>query len=232
MTDHDCPHAVTLRNLLDACERGRPLADITDRLRVEVGRLAGEGTTQPDAAEPTATQLYDAVKAKRYDRNAENPILTIPEIHAVLAARAEWLADRASGEGTAPPPDLVQVGWLRTDGAPTGRGPFYVLDDDPDCHAQDVADERLVPVYRLADRGTAPQVPAEVLWEGETVDGAGLDGDQSYIPNSAPPITADLTSLEAIQLREDDYLAGAVPGYQRRFRVAADGAPPEDGDRG
>lgn len=30
---------LVLRNLLDACERGRPLADIHDRLKVEVGRL-------------------------------------------------------------------------------------------------------------------------------------------------------------------------------------------------
>lgn len=30
---------LVLRNLLDACDRGRPLSDIHDRLRVEVGRL-------------------------------------------------------------------------------------------------------------------------------------------------------------------------------------------------
>lgn len=75
MTDHDCPHAVTLRNLLDACDRGRPLADITDRLRVEVGRLGGEGTAQPDPSRPVmadGAHLFFAVYMPDVDPQDEN----------------------------------------------------------------------------------------------------------------------------------------------------------------
>lgn len=46
------PAETVLRNLLDACDRGRPLSDIADRLRVEVGRL-DEPTTADLEAENT-----------------------------------------------------------------------------------------------------------------------------------------------------------------------------------
>lgn len=62
-----------LRNLLDACDRGRPLADIHDRLRVEVGRLdrataAPTRPTREQVGEPKAVATMPDVTREQVEQ--------------------------------------------------------------------------------------------------------------------------------------------------------------------
>lgn len=85
--DHDGDHVCTLgpdhphiRNHVCHCGYVWPKVDTT---------------TTPRATEPTATQLYNAVKALRAANG--HRVLTIPEINSVLVARDEWVAGVAAG---------------------------------------------------------------------------------------------------------------------------------------
>jgi hypothetical protein len=83
--------------------------------------------------EPTATQLYNAVKAKRVEKDPDNHVLTIPEIKAVLDARSDALAARAqpTNDDVLSIVDRINDGWeyVRPASSKGRKGRWFRLQD-------------------------------------------------------------------------------------------------------